>query len=94
MFASFQKECRSLVGAGFKVTLIVPCIEDSVVDGVRIKALPRASSLAGRVTLTVWKAFRESLRQSADIIHLHDPELLPAGVLLALCGRNVIYRLP
>lgn len=87
----FQKECRSLVGAGFKVTLIVPCIEDSVVDGVRIKALPRASSLAGRVTLTVWKAFRESLRQSADIIHLHDPELLPAGVLLALCGRNVIY---
>ena len=87
----FQKECRSLVKAQYQVTLIAPTSQDSIAEGVRIKALPLTTSRARRMTVTVWKALREALREPADIFHFHDPEFLPAGVVLALSGRRVIY---
>jgi len=87
----FRKECKSLARAGYQVTLIAPSNQNFVSDGVRIRALPVPTGRTRRFTVTVWKAFREALREPADIFHLHDPELLPAGLLLALCGKKVIY---
>src|SRR3989304_6166005 len=39
----------------------------------------------------LFDVFRTALRERARIYHLHDPELLPAGALLRLTGRTVIY---
>jgi len=87
----FQKECRSLAKAQYQVTLIAPTSQDSIADGICIKALPTTKSRARRLTITVWKALKEALREPADIFHFHDPELLPAGLILAVTGRRVIY---
>lgn len=87
----FCKECRSLARAGYQVTLIVPHGQDEVVDGVRIKAVPPSKARLSRMTLTVWRVYREALRQNADVYHFHDPEMIPVGLLLRLRGKKVIY---
>ena len=42
------KECVSLRAAGYDVTLIAPAAHDTEIGGVRIVALPRASSNRAR----------------------------------------------
>ena len=84
-------ECRSLVGAGFDVVLVAPCAKDLIRDGVRVLGLPRYRNRLDRVTrlafLCVWRA----LREKPAIFHLHDPEMIPWGLLLRLFGRDVVF---
>ncbi|HET8924043.1 MAG TPA: glycosyltransferase family 4 protein [Candidatus Acidoferrum sp.] len=89
----FHKECRSLARAGFQVTIVgaVPQSRDLISDGVHIKSIHRESSRFARMTRTVWRVYREARKQQADIYHFHDPELIPAGLLLRATGRHVIY---
>ena len=89
----FHKQCRSLARAGFHVTSIGPHPEDAVVDRVNIKAIQRDRTRLARMTRTVWRTYREALKQNADIYHFHDPELIPVGLLLRARGKDVIYDL-
>jgi len=87
----FHKQAKTLVKAGYDVTLIAQHDKDEVIDGIRIIALPRPRNRLWRM-LGTWRVFRLALRQKADIYHIHDPELLPAGLLLKLVIRGkVIY---
>ena len=87
----FHKECKSLAAAGYNVTLLAPCDRDQMVDGVRLRAIPKSQTRLERLTRTVWRVYREALEQAADVYHFHDPELIPTGLLLRLRGRKVIY---
>lgn len=89
----FHKECRSLARAGFCVTAIGSHSRDAVVDGVNIRSIQREKSRLARMTRTVWRIYREALRQNAKVYHFHDPELIPVGLLLRLAGKEVIYDL-
>jgi glycosyltransferase involved in cell wall biosynthesis len=89
----FHKECRSLAQAGFDVTSVGPHSADAVVDQVTIKSIRRERSRLARMTCTVWRTYREGLKQDADIYHFHDPELIPVGLLLRAHGKTVIYDL-
>ena len=40
---------------------------------------------------TTWDVFQCTRALSAKIVHFHDPELIPAGILLKVIGRRVIY---
>jgi glycosyltransferase involved in cell wall biosynthesis len=80
-----------LAESGYVVTLIVPCDCEEVVDGVHIKAVPKPKGRVSRMTRTVWKIYREALRQDADLYHFHDPELIPTGLLLRARRKKVIY---
>ncbi len=87
----FHKECRTLADAGYDVTLVAPHDKAEFVDGVRIEPVSKGTSRRSRMTSTAWKVYRKALASGAEICHLHDPELLPVGVLLKLAGRRVIY---
>src|SRR5262249_7814536 len=87
----FHKECRSLARAGFHVTVIGPYCNNTITDHVHVHPVARAHSRLARMTRTVWRIYTEARRQTADIFHFHDPELIPAGLLLLAAGKKVIY---
>jgi len=87
----FHKQCKSIARAGYDVTLIACHDKDETRDGVRIRAVPKPSGRLARVIRGVWNVYREAVRLDADLYHFHDPELLPAGLLLRLRGKKVVY---
>lgn len=87
----FYKQAKSLVKAGYDVTLIAQHDKDEVVDGVRIIALPKPKNRFWRM-LGTWRVFKLALKQKADIYHFHDPELIPAGLFLKLLTKGKLIR--
>lgn len=87
----FHKECKSLVRAGYDVTLIACHEKNEVRNGVRIRAVPSAAGRFARMVAATWKVYREAVSLDADLYHFHDPELLPAGLLLRFRGKAVVY---
>jgi len=87
----FHRQAVSTAAAGNDVLLIAPAAPSAPVSGVRFARLPSIGGRAGRPLrwpVLFWKA----LRARADVYHLHDPELLPWGVLLHWVTRKpVIY---
>jgi glycosyltransferase involved in cell wall biosynthesis len=87
----FHKECKSIARAGYDVTLIACHDRDEMIEGVRIRALPKAHGRLSRMIWGAWGIYREAVRQDADLYHFHDPELLPVGLLLRMRGKTVVY---
>ena len=85
------KEAKSLVKAGYKVTLIAQHNKNEVINGVKIIALPKIKNRFTRIFGLTWRVFYLGLCQRADIYHFHDPELIFIGILLKLFGKRVIY---
>jgi len=87
----FHKEAKSLVKAGYDVTLIAQHDKEEVVDGVKIVNLQKPRNRFERMTKTVWSAYRKAVQLDADIYHFHDPELMPLATALKIIGCKVIY---
>jgi glycosyltransferase involved in cell wall biosynthesis len=89
----FAKQCTALAAAGHEVHLVVGGAPDDEIDGVRLHTIardggrpPARRQLARLLRAALW-AFR--LRPST--FHLHDPHLIPLGLLLKLGGSRVVY---
>ena len=87
----FHRECKTLATAGYEVVLLAPREVDAVIDGIAIGGLPRWGNRLTRMTAGVVRAFLTALGTRADLYHFHDPELIPAGLLLRLLGKPVVY---
>lgn len=89
----FYKQARSLVRAGYEVTLIAPhdARGEFDLEGIRVVPLDRPKSRRERLTRTLVQAGKLALREQADLYHFHDPELMPIGALLRMKGHRVIY---
>lgn len=87
----FHKEAKSLVKAGYDVTLIAQHDKEEIVDEVKIINLQRPRNRIERMTKTVWSAYIKAVQVDADIYHFHDPELMPIALRLRKRGKRVIY---
>lgn len=87
----FHKECRSLAAAGYDVGLVAPGAPAAPLDGVRFHPIPRPSGRLRRFATSGVSVFRAALAERADLYHFHDPELIPVGLALRLCGKRVVY---
>lgn len=84
-------ECVSLAEAGFEVVLVAPYERDLVRDGVKLLAVPRYRNRLERITLSAWRTVARALAARPALLHIHDPELIPWGLLLRLLGWRIIY---
>ncbi|WZL81010.1 glycosyltransferase family 4 protein [Vallitaleaceae bacterium 9-2] len=89
----FEKECVSLVRAGYDVTLLVNDInENEIRKGVKIESINfTTKNRISRILLSEKIFLKRALNVDADIYHFHDPELLPLGYKLKKIGKFVIY---
>jgi glycosyltransferase involved in cell wall biosynthesis len=90
----FYKQAHSLIKAGNAVTLIARYPRKEIIDCIEIIALPMIRNRAYRIFISTLIAFYKAIRVNAHVYHLHDPELIPVGILLKLCtGRKIIFDL-
>ena len=87
----FYKECKSLVESGYRVYLIAGCVKDESVSGINIISLDPGGGRAYRFLVKGWAALGKAIKLNAEVYHFHDPDLIPAGLLLKLLGKKVIY---
>lgn len=87
----FYKECISLAKAGYDVTLIARHHQPETVDNIRVVPFPVYKNRLKRMVFVHFKMFSLALKQKAKLYHFHDPELIPVGIMLKLCGKKVIY---
>lgn len=90
----FIKECRSLANAyPEQVVLVVADGHgDEFKDGIKVHDLgrPKGGRL-GRALIGNLRSFRAARRLKATVVHFHDLELFPTGILLRMMGHKVIY---
>ena len=87
----FDKESKSLARGGYDVTILGQHDREECREGIRIVPIPRPTGFLDRLRLSMWRIVRLAMRQGASVYHFHDPELIPAGLILKLCGKKVIY---
>lgn len=89
------KECVSLAAAGYDTHLVLTAsqadVEKAAASGVTVHALPPATGRFTRMLRHTWRCYRTARRVHATVYHFHDPELIPFGIWLRLCGCKVIY---
>jgi glycosyltransferase involved in cell wall biosynthesis len=85
------KECSGLAEAGHEVFYLVEAEKEQTMQGVHVLPLRRPESRAKRMLFSLMLLWR-MLGVRADVYHLCDVELLPAGLLIKLlAGRQVVY---
>jgi len=74
------------------VTLVVADGKgDEVKDGINIIDIGRKNRRIARILVSTFLVWRKSLLLKARIFHIHDPELLPAGLFLRLFGCKIVF---
>ncbi len=88
-----HKECRTLASAGYEVHLVVGDGQgEAFVKGIQTYDIgAKPESRIRRMWMQPRLAGKKVLGLKPDIVHLHDPELLPIGVKIAKSGIKVIY---
>lgn len=88
----FNKEASALAEQGYDVTLAAKQNGAEPVNGVKMVELPTLRGRLQRFTLgplTAWRALDE---QRPDLVHVHDPELIPMALLWARThGSRFVY---
>jgi glycosyltransferase involved in cell wall biosynthesis len=95
----FAKEARTLAAAGYDVHIVTtrgPGTRDGVqfhdihTGGARRPASGLARRLVDRVE-RLWRTYRVARALQADVYHLHEPLLIPLGLLLRRGGARVLF---
>jgi len=87
----YWKECLSLARAGYDVSFVVSDDREVISEDVNIVPVRRRSGRIARMLATTIDVVLAGLRRRGLIYHFHDPELIPAGLLLRTLGKHVIY---
>jgi len=86
------KECASLARDGYEVVLVGRGDPPAVLPpGVRFVSAGNPRGRTARMATLPVRILVRAWRLSADVYHVHDPELLLVAIFLKLSGARVIY---
>jgi glycosyltransferase involved in cell wall biosynthesis len=86
----FDRECKSLA-AYFDVSLIGIGNENQFIDGVQVIGIKQNQHPIHRFFGSSFVSLFKAFKIDASVYHIHDAELIWAGILLSLTGKHVIY---
>ncbi|MYM91687.1 glycosyltransferase [Rugamonas sp. FT82W] len=95
----YRKQCLSLARAGHDVHLVIDATASEATEaaaaGITLHRLvsPGGCGRAWRMLVHAWRTYRIAKALDAQLYHIHDPELIPCGVLLAWQGKQVVIDL-
>lgn len=88
------RHAKGLASRGHKVKLICPWSvpHGTDVEGVRFLTFPRSTGIVSRLLMTPIRVLNQIRRhcKRSDILHFHDPDLLPWMALLSR-SRTTVY---
>lgn len=88
----FHKQCRSLVSAGFSVSLVVADGHgNETKDRIAIYDVGAPRGRLDRIRHAPGRVLKQAITLDADLYHLHDPELIPIGLALKKRGKTVVF---
>lgn len=89
----FLKMCVSLAGLGYDITLVVADGKgNEIKDGVKILDVGKnTGGRLSRMTKVVNLIYHCAKNMDADIVHMHDPELIPIGLKLKRMHTKIIF---
>lgn len=87
----YYKEVLSLKKLGYEVTYVANDCEGNIDEGVRAVNVCKEKNTLKRI-LGFVRVFNIVKRLNCDVIHFHDPELIPTGLLLKIfTNKKVVY---
>lgn len=89
----YHKISRSLADAGHEVHMVAPSPgtgEHPDPGHITMHWLPPSRSRPSRL-LNAWRSVGAVRRTRPDVVHFHDPELIPTAFLLRCLGIRVVY---
>ena len=88
----FKKQCCSLASNGYDVTLVVADGKGSEIkNGVNIVDLGSSLGRFRRIIFKTMDIYKYAKESDAEIIHIHDPELLLVGLMLKSDNAKVVF---
>jgi len=88
---TYVMQMLPLARYGCKFTLIGVHGRDDKKEAVDFVSIPRRRTRATRILFAVAMAFRAT-RYPAQLYHIHNPEMIPAGLFLKFfAGKKVVY---
>ena len=87
----FLKECRSLATRHAVTLVVADGLGNEKRDGVTIFDVGKPTNRWSRVLRTTRHMLNAALALEANLYHIHDPELLWAGLALKRRGKRVIF---
>lgn len=88
----YHKMCVSLASSNHEVVLVVADgLGSGLENSIKFLDVGRRSNRISRIAFATKDVFFVALRLKADLYHIHDPELLPAGLLLKKLGHCVVF---
>lgn len=87
----YQKECISLMEAGFDVTVIGSHSTGGVINNIKIVSVSIPKNRILRILSGPYRVGKECFKGGYQILHFHDPELLPLGIVMKMFRKRVIF---
>ena len=88
---AFSRESLPGLAYGLRPSILGPHSMRGHIEEVEFVPIPKSRTRVLRILLAIRTVYW-ALKQSADIYHVHSPELIPAGLLLRLIYRKkVVY---
>ena len=89
---SFYKQGRSLVAAGYGVTILGLFEKSESVQGIRLVGFRQPKRRLYRFLMTNSKIFIRAVKEKAEIYHFHDLDFILWAVLIKMVTRSkVVY---